>query len=96
MVSEQTTNSNRRFLAEPQTMGDIITTTTKKDGGSSSISCPMLTATIYTVCAIRMTILLKVHEAWEVVEIESNETEKMTNNNTFVLINPGNAYSPSR
>lgn len=56
----------------------------------------MLTATIYTVCAIRMTILLKVHEAWEVVEIESNETEKMTNNNTFVLINPGNAYSPSR
>lgn len=57
-------------------MGDITTTSRTKDGGPSSISCPMLSSTNYTVWAIRMKFLLKVHKVWEVVEDESNEAEK--------------------
>ena len=63
-------------------MGDIKTTsyagaiTKGKEGGTSSISCPMLTTTNYTVWSIRMKILLKVHKAWEVIELDTNETEK--------------------
>ena len=47
-----------------------------KEGGSSSISCPMLTATNYTVWAIRIKILLKVHKVWEVIEHDSDDSEK--------------------
>ena len=63
-------------------MGDITTSssagaiTKGKEGGTSSISCPMLTTTNYTVWSIRMKILLKVHKAWEVIELDTNETEK--------------------
>ncbi|XP_013694775.2 uncharacterized protein LOC106398815 [Brassica napus] len=56
-------------------MGDLVMTTTKKDGGSS-IKCPMLTATNYTVWAIRMKMLLRVHKVWEAVESESTEGDK--------------------
>ena len=38
--------------------------------------CPILTSSNYTVWAIRMKLLLKVHKAWEVIETESNEAEK--------------------
>lgn len=59
------------------TMGDISTVVTKpKEGGSSSISCPMLSTTNYTVWAIHMKILLRIHKVWEVVENESNEADK--------------------
>ncbi|XP_018465591.2 uncharacterized protein LOC108837003 [Raphanus sativus] len=64
-------------------MGDIIEVT-KKEGGSSSIRCPMLTATNYTVWAIRMKIVLGVHEVWEVIEEES--TDKKKNNMATTLI----------
>ena len=57
-------------------MGDLVTTTVKKDGGSSSISCPMLTATNYTVWSIRMKLLLRVHKVWEIIENESAESDK--------------------
>jgi len=58
-------------------MGDITTVAIKKDGGgSSSIKCPTLTTTNYTVWAIRMKVLLKVHKVWEVVENETVEPEK--------------------
>ena len=60
-------------------MGDIITsssTIAKKDGGSSSINCPMLTSSNYTVWAIRMKTLLKIHKAWDVIEKETDETDK--------------------
>lgn len=50
--------------------------TTKKEGGSSSIKCPMLTTTNYTVWAIRMKMLLRVHKVWEVIETESTEGDK--------------------
>ena len=57
-------------------MGDIVTTKTNKGGGPSPISCPMLNATNYTVWAMRMRLLLKVHKVWEVVENESDAVDK--------------------
>ena len=57
-------------------MGDLVTTTVKKEGGSSSIKCPMLNTTNYTVWSIRMKMLLRVHKVWEVVEQESTNDEK--------------------
>ncbi|XP_013601885.1 PREDICTED: uncharacterized protein LOC106309405 [Brassica oleracea var. oleracea] len=64
-------------------MGDIVVAK-PKDGGSSSIKCPTLTATNYTVWAMRMKILLKVHKVWEVVETEGTDDEK--NNMAVALI----------
>ena len=57
-------------------MGDLVTTTVKKEGGSSSIKCPMLNTTNYTVWSIRMKMLLRVHKVWEVVDQESTNDEK--------------------
>ena len=56
---------------------EIIPSTVKpKEGGSSSIKCPMLNATNYTVWAIRMKIALKRHKVWEAIEEEINEGDK--------------------
>ncbi|XP_013613507.1 PREDICTED: uncharacterized protein LOC106319677 [Brassica oleracea var. oleracea] len=58
-------------------MGEVIPVTMKKEGGSSSsIKCPMLTSSNYTVWAMRMKITLKVHKAWEVIETESADGDK--------------------
>lgn len=60
-------------------MGDITKFTKPKEGGGpSTITCPMLTATNYTVWAMRIKVLLKVHEVWEAVE---NETDNVKKNN---------------
>ena len=68
-----------------ETRGDIIPYSLKaKEAKSSSISCPMLNSTNYTVCAIRIKIILKVHKVWEVVEEESTDGEK--NNVAIALI----------
>lgn len=56
----------------------------KKDGGTSSISCPMLNSSNYTVWTIRMKILLKVHKVWEVIENDSQEIDK--NNMAIALV----------
>lgn len=48
----------------------------KKGAGSSSIKCPMLNSTNYTVWAIKMKILLKVHKAWEVVNTGKGDDDK--------------------
>lgn len=47
-----------------------------KEGGSPSITCPMLTSTNYTVWAIRMKILLKVHKVWDIIEEPSGDSAK--------------------
>lgn len=65
-------------------MGDIIPVVTKPKDGSSTITCPMLNAANYTVWAIRMKILLKVHKVWEIVETETIESDK--NNMAIALI----------
>ena len=57
-------------------MGDIVVAKAKEGGGPSSIKCPMLNATNYTVWAMRMKILLKVHKVWEIVETESDASDK--------------------
>ena len=57
-------------------MGDIVTKKIKEGGGSSSIRCPMLTTTNYTVWAIRIKVVLKVHKVWDAVEDESDLGEK--------------------
>lgn len=57
-------------------MGDIVAVKTKEERGPSSISCPMLNTMNYTVWAMRMKLLLKVHKVWEVVENESDAVDK--------------------
>lgn len=60
-------------------MGDITIASDNsklKDGGRSSINCPMLTSSKYTVWPIRMKLLLKVNKAWEAIETESTVAEK--------------------
>ena len=65
--------------------GEIITMDTKsKEGGGTSIKCPMLTATNYTVWEIRMKIVLKVHKVWEAVEEEEPNGDK--NNMAIALL----------
>lgn len=51
-------------------------TTTGKEGGTSSIKCPILNSTNYTVWSMRMKILLKVHKVWEIVETEVENDDK--------------------
>ena len=62
------------------TMRDITTiygsTAKAREGGASSINCPMLNATNYTVWSIRMKIMLKVHKAWDVIAQGTQEIEK--------------------
>lgn len=70
-------------------MGDIIPSTNtkvKEGGGTSSIVCPMLTSTNYTVWAIRMKIALKVHKVWEVVEVEPETPDAEKNNMAIALL----------
>ncbi|XP_048627630.1 uncharacterized protein LOC125596578 [Brassica napus] len=65
-------------------MGDLSTVVLKpKDGGPSMFSCPMLTAVNYTVWAIRMKVLLKLHDVWEAIEEESTDAVK---NNTAIAV----------
>ena len=67
--------------------GDIVMTTNlnpKEGGGSSSIKCPMLNSTNYTVWAIRMKIALKVYKVWEAIKDEATEGEK--NNMAMALL----------
>lgn len=58
-------------------MGDLTLATTKlKETASSSIKCPILSSTNYTVWAIKMKILLKVHKAWDIIETEEEDDER--------------------
>lgn len=57
-------------------MGDITAVTTKPKEGVSTVTCPMLSSSNYTLWAIRMKNLLKIHKVWEIIEDESNDSEK--------------------
>lgn len=59
-----------------QSHADIVVAKSKDGGGSSSIKYHVLTSTNYTVWAMTMKILLKVHKVWEVVEAEVEDNEK--------------------
>ncbi|XP_024004802.1 uncharacterized protein LOC112081959 [Eutrema salsugineum] len=56
-------------------MGDIVPSTRTKALNTSSIHCPMLNSTNYTVWAMRMRVLLRVHKVWETVEKEAADGE---------------------
>ena len=59
-------------------MGDltIVTSLKSKEGERSTIKSPMLTSTNYTVWAIRMKNVLKVHKVWSLVETGTEDDEK--------------------
>lgn len=58
-------------------MGDLsIMTTSKPKEGDPSIKCPTLTSMNYTVWAIRIKNLLKVHKVWSIVETTKEEEDK--------------------
>ena len=66
-------------------MGDLTVVTAKQqDIGSSTIKCPILSNTNYTVRAIKMKILLKVHDVWELIETEEGDVKK--NNMAMALL----------
>ena len=64
-------------------MGDltIITSAKPKEGEQSSIKCPMLTSTNYTVWAIRMKNILRVHKVWSIVETATEDDDKNDDKN---------------
>lgn len=55
-----------------------------KDSAASSVKCPMLTSTNYTVWAMRMKIALKVHKVWDTVDPGNKDEEK--NNMAIALL----------
>ncbi|XP_076904526.1 uncharacterized protein LOC143560001 [Bidens hawaiensis] len=57
-------------------MGDSVPQSKGKEAGSTSVHCPMLTATNYTVWAMRMNIVLKVHKVWDTIGSDLAEDEK--------------------
>lgn len=59
-------------------MGDLITATPAKlkEGERSSIKLPMLTSTNYTVWAIRMKNILRVHKVWSLVVEDATEDDE--------------------
>ena len=57
-------------------MGDSVVATKMKESSPSSIKCPMLNTTNYTVWSMRMHATLKVHKVWEVIEPGVTDTEK--------------------
>ncbi|KAG7564969.1 Glutamyl-tRNA reductase N-terminal domain superfamily [Arabidopsis suecica] len=60
----------------------------KKGGGSTSILCPMLNTTNYTVWALRMKAALRCHEVWEAIEpeTEAEVVDKKKNNTAIALL----------
>lgn len=47
-----------------------------KEGEPSSVKCPMLNSTNYTVWVIRMKNLLKAHKVWAITETTTEEDDK--------------------
>lgn len=66
-----------RASGDSSKMGDLsIVSTPKTKDGESTVKCPMLTSSNYTVWAIRMKNVLKVHKVWTIVDKESEEEDK--------------------
>ncbi|XP_024013158.1 uncharacterized protein LOC112087473 [Eutrema salsugineum] len=59
-------------------MGDIVATdpTKPKESVSSTVQCPMLNATNYTVLAMRMKVALRVHKVWDTIEQGVKDADK--------------------
>ncbi|XP_010480978.1 PREDICTED: uncharacterized protein LOC104759792 [Camelina sativa] len=72
--------SQEGITSSSQTAWSLSTT----DGGSSSIKCPMLNSSNYTVWSMKMRILLRVHKSWDV--IEQGNIDETKNDLTIALI----------
>ncbi|KAL4568378.1 hypothetical protein LXL04_023989 [Taraxacum kok-saghyz] len=48
----------------------------EKTMGSTAVSCPMLTATNYTVWAMRMKVVLRIHKLWGVIDPGTETSEE--------------------
>ena len=58
-------------------MGEIVATSIgSRNNGSTSIQCPLLNDTNYTVWTMRMKAALKVHKAWGAIEPGEDDGEK--------------------
>ena len=53
---------------DTKSMGDSKALVKIKDGVPGAVVCPMLTTSNYTVWAMRMKMLLRVHKVWETIE----------------------------
>ncbi|XP_076884580.1 uncharacterized protein LOC143533799 [Bidens hawaiensis] len=47
-----------------------------KENGSSTVQCPMLTSTNYTMWAMRMKVVLRVHKVWDTIAPGVSDEEK--------------------
>ena len=56
-------------------MGDIVAVKATENG-PSSITCPMLNTSNYTVWAIRMEITLGIHKVWETIDPGTTDFDK--------------------
>ncbi|XP_010480731.1 PREDICTED: uncharacterized protein LOC104774132 [Camelina sativa] len=54
---------------------ETSTSKQKEGGGPSSIKCPMLSTSNYTVSAMRMRILLRVNKVWDAIETEDKDED---------------------
>lgn len=57
-------------------MGEIVSTRNTRSSGSSSIQCPLLTDTNYTVWTMHMKVALEVHEVWETIDLGVDKRKK--------------------
>ncbi|KAI3506206.1 hypothetical protein L1887_28562 [Cichorium endivia] len=47
-----------------------------KEVGTTSVACPMLTSTNYTVWAMRMKVVLRIHKVWTVIDPGTDASEE--------------------
>ena len=56
--------------------GESSNSTPSKEIGATFVHCPMSTATNYTVWAMRMKLVLRIHKAWTVIDPGTEKNEK--------------------
>ena len=61
--------AEEKALIDTKTLG-------RRDGIPGTVVCPMLSSTNYTVWAMQMKVLLRVHKVWEAIEPETDKEEK--------------------
>ena len=71
MIQGTNRSRGRRY----QAMGDVVPPR-PKELVPTSIHCPMLNASNYTVWAMRMKVMLRIHKVWETIEPGSKESDK--------------------
>lgn len=47
-----------------------------KEIGSTTVACPMLNSTNYTVWSLRMKVVLRIHKVWTIIDPGTEENEE--------------------